>query len=76
VSALTNTTSIRLYHSDAPNFPNPNLPIFPILAQLGVDNIQAGARTSTSVPENGWTSVLFLPTFLTAAYFKRRSRAF
>jgi hypothetical protein len=42
-TALTNTTEIRLYHSPAPNFPNPVFPISAVTAQLGVDNIQAQA---------------------------------
>ena len=42
-AALTNTTELRIYHSPAPNFPNPVFPIPAVTAQLGVDNIQAQA---------------------------------
>ncbi len=42
-TALTNTTEIRLYHSPAPNFPNPVFPIPAVTTELGVDNIQAQA---------------------------------
>src|SRR5690606_36110512 len=46
-TALMNTTAIRLYHSDTANFPNPVAPIAAIVAQLGVDNIQAGGGTAS-----------------------------
>ena len=55
-TALSNTTLLRLYHSDTPNFPNPVFPIPAIAAQLGVDNIQALA---SPVPEPA-TCVLLL----------------
>lgn len=38
-TALANTTVVRLYHSPAPNFPNPVFQVPSIAAQLGVDNI-------------------------------------
>lgn len=71
-TALMNTTVMRLYHSDTANFPNPISPIAPIVAQLGVDNIQAGAGTGPSVPEHGSTAMLLLPVLLTAGYVRRR----
>jgi len=74
-TALMNTTAIRLYHSDIPNFPNPVFPIAPITARLGVDNIQAASATSTRVPENGSTAVLLVPALLTIGYLKRRATA-
>jgi hypothetical protein len=39
--ALSSTTVLRLYHSPAPNVPNPIAPIPAIVASLGVDNIRA-----------------------------------
>lgn len=50
LDALTGTTLLRLYHSVAPGFPGD-----PIVAQLGVDNIQAQAP----IPEPGtWALML------------------
>ena len=69
-TALTNTTAIRLYHSPAPNVPNPVFPIASVVAQLGVDNIRAGAN----VPDGGSTAILLLSTFLGVGYFRRRIR--
>ncbi len=40
-TTLTQTTILRLYHSVLPNFPNPVFPIEAVVAQLGVDNIEA-----------------------------------
>jgi hypothetical protein len=45
--ALANTTVLRLYNSQASNFPNPVTPISALTAELGVDNITALA----TVPE-------------------------
>lgn len=67
-TALTNTTAIRLYHSASPNFPNPVFPIAPIVAQVGVDNIQASAAR---VPDGGSTALLLLPVLLAATFAKR-----
>lgn len=54
-TALRNTTELRIYHSQAANAPNPVAPIAPILAQLGVDNIQARGG---AVPEAGSSALL------------------
>jgi hypothetical protein len=48
VAALSNTTVLRLYHSEAPNAPNPFFPIAPVTAQLGVDNVTALATPEPS----------------------------
>ena len=69
-TALTNTTAIRLYHSVAPAFPNPVVPIAPIAALVGVDNIQAQG----SVPDAGSTALLLLPALLAAGWLQRRRR--
>jgi hypothetical protein len=58
-AALMNTTLLRLYHSQAPNVPNPAFPITPISAQLGVDNI---AALGAPLPEP--SSLLLLGTGL------------
>jgi hypothetical protein len=42
-AAMSNVTFMRLYHSQAANFPNPFNPIAPITAQLGVDDVVATA---------------------------------
>jgi hypothetical protein len=57
--ALTNSTFVRLYHSEEPNAPNPLAPIPLIPAVLGVDNIgtQNGA-TPAPVPEPATLSLL------------------
>jgi PEP-CTERM motif-containing protein len=64
-AALMGATTIRLYHSQAPGFPNPAFPIQSIVAQLGVDNIAAAA-----VPEPA--SLLLLGTGLVAVRFAAR----
>jgi hypothetical protein len=61
-AALSNTTAVRLYHSDIPNFPNPFQPVPAIMAQLGVDNIQA-----TRVPEPVTTTLFGLALAAVAA---------
>lgn len=75
-SALSNTTTLRLYHSDAANVPNPSLPIPAISAQLGIDNIEALSSPSSRVPESGSTVALLLPLLVTAVLMGRRFRAF
>lgn len=45
-AAMSNVTFMRLYHSQAANFPNPGNPISPVTAQLGVDDV-----TATATPE-------------------------
>jgi PEP-CTERM motif len=67
-TALRNTTLIRLYHSEADNFPNPVFPIESIDAQLGVDNIAA----VTAIPEPA--TLLLLATGIGAIGARRRSR--
>jgi hypothetical protein len=54
--ALSNTTVVRLYHSDVPNFPNPVQPVPSISALLGVDNITAVG----AVPEPSTLALLGL----------------
>jgi hypothetical protein len=54
--ALANTTVVRLYHSDVPNFPNPVVSIPAISALLGVDNITAVG----AVPEPSTLALLGL----------------
>jgi hypothetical protein len=49
--ALSTTTVLRLYHSEAPTFPNPATPPAAVVAQLGVDNILAVAAPATPVSE-------------------------
>jgi hypothetical protein len=66
-TALANTTLLRLYHSDVPNFPNPIFPIPAIVAQLGVDNIEALAAP---VPEPA--ACLLLLGGVAAAMRRRR----
>ena len=51
-AALKNATEVRIYHSPAPNAPNPVTPIPAIVASLGIDNIQARA------PDVGSTALL------------------
>jgi hypothetical protein len=65
--ALTNTTVVRLYHSDAPNFPNPGQSVPSVVALLGVDNITA----TQAVPE---PSTLALLGLATASVVARRRR--
>jgi hypothetical protein len=69
-TALRNTTLIRVYHSEADNFPNPGSPIESINAQLGVDNISA--VTITAIPEPA--TVVLLSTGIAAVAAKRRRR--
>jgi hypothetical protein len=66
-AALTGATAIRLYHSPNPGFPNPVVPIPTVVAELGVDNIQAAA-----VPEP--TTMLLLATGLAGIAVKVRRR--
>ncbi|HEU4628258.1 MAG TPA: PEP-CTERM sorting domain-containing protein [Gemmatimonadaceae bacterium] len=46
-TVLSNVTVFRIYHSEDPNFPNPEFPIPAIVATLGVDNITATPEPST-----------------------------
>jgi hypothetical protein len=73
-AALGNTTELRIYHSTSPNFPNPVTPIDPVMAVLGVDNIEARGTVLT-VPDGGAT-LLFLgiSAFATILAHSRRSR--
>jgi len=68
LTALHNTTLIRVYHSEADNFPNPISPIPSVTAQLGVDNIAAVA----SIPEPA--TIVLLATGIAAVAAKRRRR--
>lgn len=65
--ALSNTTVVRLYHSDVPNFPNPVQPIPSLSALLGVDNITVVG----AVPE---PSMLALLGVAAATALARRRR--
>jgi len=67
-TALHNTTLIRLYHSEADNFPNPGFPIESITTQLGVDNISA----IQFVPEPA--TIVLVATGIAAVAAKRRRR--
>jgi hypothetical protein len=71
--ALTNSTFVRLYHSEAPNVPNPDFPIPSLTAVLDVDNIgtQNGA-TPASVPEPATLSLLLSGAVL--GLWRERSR--
>jgi hypothetical protein len=69
-TALTNTTAIRLYHSPAPNFPNPVFPIESVVAQVGVDNIQAAG--ASRVRDGGVTAMLLLPVLFSALFARRQ----
>jgi hypothetical protein len=66
--ALTGTTAIRLYHSQAPGFPNPVFPIDTVVGQVGVDNI-----TASAIPEPT-TAVLLISGFAAVAVKLRRGR--
>lgn len=68
--ALTNTTALRIYHSENPGFPNPVFPIDPVVGQLGIDNITA----VSTVPEPA-TSLLFGAGALALLFHRRRKRA-
>jgi hypothetical protein len=68
LTALRNTTVIRLYHSEADNFPNPIVPIAPVTAQLGVDNMTA----VTAIPEPA--TLALLATGIGALVSQRRRR--
>jgi hypothetical protein len=57
-AALSNTTILRLYHSQADNFPNPVFPIDPIVARLGVDNIQVVPEPATMMLLGGGIAAL------------------
>jgi hypothetical protein len=59
-STLMDVQVLRLYHSDAPNFPNPVNPISPVAAFLDVDNIRAaGPPNFPAVPDASSTGLLF-----------------
>lgn len=64
--ALSNTTVVRLYHSDVPGFPNPIQPIPAIAALLGVDNVSA-----TAVPEPAALTLIGLAAATIAARRRR-----
>jgi hypothetical protein len=70
LTALQNTTVIRLYHSETGNFPNPIFPIEAISAQLGVDNIAA----VTAIPEPATLSLFAAGMAALAAGRRRRNR--
>jgi hypothetical protein len=64
LTALSNTTFLRLFHSMNDNFPNPINPIDPVVGQLGVDNI-------TAVPEPA-TVLLFVGGLAACGLGRRR----
>ena len=64
-AALSGTTALRLFHSDALGFPGPS-----IVASLGVDNITADARTDVPEP----TSLLLMGAAVAAALARRAVR--
>ena len=64
-TALANATEVRVFHSAADTFPGES-----IVAQLGIDNIQATA--ATAVPEGSSTIVLLSCGLLSMAMCKRR----
>jgi hypothetical protein len=64
LTALSNTTFLRLYHSVNDNFPNPINPIDAVVGQLGFDNI-------TAVPEPA-TVLLFVGGLTVCAMRRRR----
>lgn len=66
--ALANATVLRLYHSQAANFPNPAFPIAPVTAQLGVDNITALA----AVPEPATVTLVGVGVLALAGLSRRR----
>lgn len=67
-AALMHTTVLRLYHSEADNFPNPTSPIPAVVAQVGVDNI-------TALPEPSMALLLTIGGAALLARCGRRSRA-
>jgi hypothetical protein len=54
-TALANATELRIYHSPSLNFPNPIFPIEPVVAVLGIDNIEA---RGASVPDASSSALL------------------
>lgn len=62
---LHSATELRIFHNPDPDFPGPPIGIPPVLAQLGVDNIQA-------IPEP--SSALVLCAGLTCLCIRRRAR--
>jgi hypothetical protein len=70
-AALANTTVLRLYHSPAPNFPNPGPNRIPaITARLGVDNVTALA----AVPEPATVTLVGVGVLALAGWRRRRLR--
>lgn len=65
-TALRNTTELRLFHGTDPNFPGPAL-----VAQVGVDNIQAGGRAAGTVPDAGGTLSLLAAGMLMTGLARR-----
>jgi hypothetical protein len=70
-TALHNTTLIRIYSSEADNFPNPVSPIDSVTVQLGVDNITA-VTSVTAIPEPA--TLLLVGSGMWAAAAIRRGR--
>jgi hypothetical protein len=67
--ALNHATELRIYHSQDDTFPNPGVPIPPVAALLGIDNIRANA-----VPDNSTPGPLLAISFLATAAVAARAR--
>lgn len=72
--ALMNVTEMRLYHSFDLNHPQPGSSVAPVLATVGIDNIEARGTDAVAVPDSGPSGWFLAVGVLSLAMTKFRKR--